>query len=99
MPHSATKHTPLYSYLQVPAEEEQPHSVSRLTPELEVMCYPSVYFYVFIQTRSAQLACPLAWIMSVPDSLPITDPIYPYMVHSVAPSLGNQATLVLNPTG
>ena len=62
------------------------------------MCFPSVYFNIFIQTRSAQLACPLAWIMSAPDSLPKTDPIYPYMVHSVAPSLGGQATLVLNLT-
>ena len=99
MPHSAMKHTPLYSCLQVPAEREQPHSALRSTPELEIMCYPSMYFNISIQTRSAQLACPLAWITSPPGSLPITDPIYPYMVHSVAPSLGGQATLVLNPTG
>ena len=89
--HSATKHTPLYSCLQVPAEEKQPHSISRSTLELEIMCCPSMYFDVFIKTRSVQLACPLAWITSAPDSLPIMDPIYPYMVHSVAPSLGGQA--------
>ena len=97
--HSAMKHTPLYSCLQVAAEREQPHSMSGLTPELGVTCYPSVYFDVSIRTRSVQQACPLDWIMSAPDSLPITDPIYPYMVHSVAPSLGGQATLALNPTG
>ena len=95
----AMKHTPLYSCLQVPAERELPHSTSRLILELEVMCCPSVYFDIFIQTRSAQLACPLAWIMSAPNSLLITDPIYPYMAHSVVPSLGSQATLVLDLTG
>ena len=63
--------------------------MSRLTLELEVMCCPSVYFDGCIQTRSAQLAWPLAWIMSVPDSSPIMDPIYLYMVHSMAPSLGS----------
>ena len=42
--------------------------------------------------------CPLAWIMSAPDSPPIMDPIYLYMVHSMAPSLGSQITLVLDPT-
>ena len=90
MPHDAMRHTPLYSCLQVPAEREQPHSTLRLTLEQEVMCCPYVYFNVFIQTRSAQLACPLARITSAPDSLPTTDPIYLYMVHSVAPSLGSQ---------
>ena len=75
------KHTPPYSYLQVPAEGELPHSESWSTLELEEMCCPSMYFDVSIQTISAQLACPLAWIMSPPDSPPITDPIYPYMVH------------------
>ena len=85
MPHSATKHTPLYSCLQGPAEKEQPHSASRSTLELEVTCYPFVYFNIFIKTRSAQLAYSLAWIMSVSDSLSITDPIYPYMVHSCGP--------------
>ena len=98
VPHSAMRHRPPYSCLQVPAEG-LPHSMSKLTLELEVMCCPSVYFNVYIQTRSAQLACPLACIMLAPESLPIMDPIYPYMVHSVAPSLGGQATLVLNPTG
>ena len=63
------------------------------------MCCPYVYFDVYIQTRSAQLACLLAWVTSAPNSLPITDPIYPYMVHSMAPSLDGQATLVLDPTG
>ena len=99
MLHDAMRHTPLYSCLQVPAEREQPHSMSRLTLELEVMCCPSVYFDASIWTRSAQLACPLAWMMSVPDTLHITDPMYLYMVHSVGPSLGSQATLVLNHTG
>ena len=98
MPHSAIKHTPLHSCLQVPAEREQPHSVLRSTPELEVMCCPYVYFNISIQTRSGQLACPLAWITSAPDSPPITDPIYPYMVDSMAPSLGSQDALVLDPT-
>ena len=63
------------------------------------MCYPSVCFDAFIQIRSAQLAYPLALIMSVPDSLPTMDPIYPYMVHSMGPSLGSQTTLALDPTG
>ena len=66
--HDATRHTPPYSCLQVPAEKGQPHSASRLIPELEAMCYPSVCFDAFTQIRSAQLACPLALITSVPDS-------------------------------
>ena len=99
MPHGAMRHTPPYSCLQVPAERELPHSLSRSTPGWEVMCCPYVYYDIFIQTRSAQLAWPLAWIMSAPNSPPITDPIYPYMVHSMGPSLGSQATLVLDPTG
>ena len=93
------RHKPLYSCLQVTAEEGLPHSVSRSIPELEVTYYPYICFDIFIPTRSAQLACPLAWIMSEPDSSPITDPIYLYMVHSMAPSLGSQTALVLNPTG
>ena len=60
---------------------------------------PYMCFDVFIPTRSSQLACPLAWITSAPKSPPIMDPIYLYMVHSVAPSLGSQITLVLDPTG
>ena len=99
MPHDAMRHTPPYSCLQVPAEREQPHSMLRLTLELEVRCCPYVYFNIYILTRSAQLACPLAWIMSAPDSPPIMDPTFLYMVHSVAPSLGGQTTLVLNLTG
>ena len=98
MPHDATRHTPPYNCLQVPAEKGQPHSLSRLILELEAMCYPSVCFDAFIQIRSAQLACPLAWIMSVPDSLATMDPIYLYMVHSMGPSLGSQTALVLDPT-
>ena len=99
MPHDAMRHTPPYSCLQVPAEKGQPHSTSRLIPELETMCYPSMYFDAFIQIRSAQLACPLAWAMSVPDSPPTTDPTYLYMVHSRDPSPGSQIALVLDPTG
>ena len=99
MPHNAMRHTPPYSCLQVPAEKGQPHSVSRSILELEAMCYPSMCFDAFTQSRSAQLACPLAWITSVSDSLPTTDPIYPYMVCSVGPSLGSQTALALNPTG
>ena len=87
------------SCLQVPAKKGQPHSMLRLKPELEAMCYPSMCFNTFIQIRSAQLTFPLAWITSVPDSLPTTDPIYPYMVHSVGPSLGSQTALALDPTG
>ena len=83
MPHDATRHTQPYSL---------PASASRKGTAF-------VCFNAFIQTRSAQLACPLAWTTSVPDLLPIMDPIYLYNVHSVAPSLGGQATLVLNPTG
>ena len=97
-PHGAMRHTPPYSCLQVPAEKVKPHSMSRSIPELEAMYYPTMFFNGSIKTRSTQLACPLAWIMSAPDSPPITDPIYPYMVHSMAPSLGSHATLVLNPT-
>ena len=99
MPHDAMRHTQPYSCLLVPVEKGQPHSVSRLILELEATCYPSVCFDAFIQIRSAQLAYPLAWIMSAPDSPPTMDPIYLYMVHSVAPSLGSQTALVLNPTG
>ena len=51
---------------------------------------PPCVFNAFIQIRSAQLAYPLALITSVPDSLPTMDPIYPYMVHSMGPSLGSQ---------
>ena len=98
-PHNAMRHTPPYSCLQVPAEKGQPCSTSRSIPELEAMCYPSVCFDAFIQIRSVQLAYPLALITSVPDSLPTTDPIYLYMVHSVGPSLGSQTTLVLDLTG
>ena len=91
--------TQLYSCLQVPAEREQPHSASRSTPELVVTCFPSMCFDASTQTRSAQLACSLAWITSAQGSLPMMDPIYPYMVCSVAPPLGSQNTLVLDPTG
>ena len=98
VPHNAMRPTPPYSCLQAPAEKGQPHSMSRLILELEAMCYPSVCFNAFVQIRSAQLAYPLALIMSVPDSLPTTDPIYLYMVHSVGPSLGSQTTLALDPT-
>ena len=52
------RHTPLYSCLQVPAEEGQPHSVSRLILEWEVMYYPYMCFDVFILTRSAQPGLP-----------------------------------------
>ena len=97
MSHGAMRHTPLCSCLQVPADKGQAHSASRSIPELEVMYYPYMCYDVFIQTRSPHLACQLAWIMSVPESPPIMDPIYLYMVHSVAPSLGSQAALVLNP--
>ena len=97
VPHNAMRHTPPYSCLQVPAEKGQPHSASRLIPELEAMCYPSMCFDAFIQIRSAQLAYPLAWITSVPDSLSTTDPIYPNMVQSVGPSLGSQTAVALNP--
>ena len=97
MPPNAMRHTPPYNCLQAPAEKGQPHSVSRSILELEAMCYPSLCFDTFIQIRSAQLACPLALITSVPDSLPTMDPIYPYMVHSVGPSLGSQTALALDP--
>ena len=56
------RYTPPYSYLQAPAEKRQPHSVSRLIPELEATCYPSMCFNAYIQIRSAQLAYPLALI-------------------------------------
>ena len=45
-------------------------------------------------TGSAQLA----WIMSAPGSLPITDPIYCYMAHSVAPLSGSQVALAFDLT-
>ena len=99
MPHNAMRHTPPSSCLQVPAEREQPHSVLRSIPELEATCYPSVCFDASIQIRSAQQAYPLALIMSVPDSPHTMDPIYPYMVHSMGPSLGSQTALALDPTG
>ena len=49
------------------------------------MCYPSMYFNIFIWTRSAQLACPLALIMSVPDSLPITEDDLCYVFAALGP--------------
>ena len=54
---------------------------------------PLVCSNVSTQTGSAQLAYPLAWITLGPGSLPTTDPIYPYIVHSVAPLSGSQAAL------
>ena len=89
-----------YTTIQLPASTSRkgpPHSVSRLILGLEAMCYPSMCFDAFIQIRLAQLAYPLALITSVPDSPPTTDPIYPYMVHSMGPSLGSQTALVLDP--
>ena len=85
VPHNAMMQTPSYSCLKVPAERKQPHSMSKSIPELEAMCYPSVCFDTCTQIRSVQLACPLALITSVPDSLPTMDPIYPYVVHSPGP--------------
>ena len=38
MPHGATRNTPPYSCLQVPAEKELHHSVLRSTLEWELMC-------------------------------------------------------------
>ena len=93
MPHGVMKHIQQYNCLQAPAEREQS------TLELEVMCCPSVYSNISTQTRSTQLACLQAWIMSAPGSLHTTDPIYPYMAHSMAPSLGSQAALALSPQG
>ena len=58
MPHNAMRHTPPYSCLQVSAEKGQSHSMSRLIPELEATCYPSMCFITFIQIRSAQLGLP-----------------------------------------
>ena len=75
----------------------QPCSASRLIPELEATCYPSMFFNTFTHIRSVQLACPLPWTMSVPDSLPTMDPIYLCMVHSMDPSPGSQITLELDP--
>ena len=70
--------------------------MSRLTPDLEVTCCPSVCFNISTQTGSAQLDFPLAWITSAPGSPPITDPIYPYMVHSVSPSPGSQVSMAFD---
>ena len=44
MSHNAMRHTPPYSCLQVLAEREQPHSMSRSILELEATCYPSHVF-------------------------------------------------------
>ena len=62
--HGAMKHIQQYSCLQVPAVRGQPHFMSRLTLELEAMCYPSAYSNISTQTGSGQMACPLAWITS-----------------------------------
>ena len=99
MPYNAIRHTQPYSFLQVPAEKGQPCSMSRSILELEETCYPSVCFDAFTQSRSAQLTCPLAWITSVPHSLPTTDPIYLYMVHSMGPSFGSQTAWHSTPQG
>ena len=98
MPHNAMRHTPS-SCLQVPAEKGQPHSMSKSILEPEAMCYPSVCFDAFIQIRSAQLAYPLALITSGPDSLPTTDPIYLYMVHSMGHHLAARPPWLLTPQG
>ena len=66
VPNGAMKHIQWYNCLQGPAVREQPQSVSRSTWELKVMCCPSMSSDVSTQTRSAQLACPLAWITSAP---------------------------------
>ena len=66
IPHGVMKHIPWYNCLQVPAVREQPHFTSRLTLELDVTYCPSAYSNVSTQTGSAQLACPLAWIMLAP---------------------------------
>ena len=91
-----------YTTIQLPASASRKGTASlhvKVNTRAGATCYPSLCFDTFIQIRSAQLAYPLALIMSVPDSLPTMDPIYSYMVHSVGPSPGSQTALALNPTG
>ena len=95
----AMRHTPSYSCLQVPAEKGPPHSTSRSIPELEATCYSSVCFNAFIQIRSAQLAYPLALIMSVPDSLPTWIPYTPIWCTLWAPHLAARPPWFLTPQG
>ena len=99
-------HTPwcnkAYTTVQLPASASRKGTASlciKVDTSAGGNVLPLVYFDIFIQTRLDQLACQLAWITSAPDPPPITNPIYPYMVHSVPPSLGGKTTLVLYPTG
>ena len=55
MPHNAMRHTPPYSCLQVPAEREQPHSMSRSIMELEATCYLFMCFNASTQISPAGL--------------------------------------------
>ena len=90
-----------YTTIQLPASTSRKGTASlqiKVDTRAGGNVLPLHVFQHLFQIRSAQLACPLAWIMSVPDSLPTMDPIYPYMVHSMGPSLGSQTTLTLDPT-
>ena len=90
-----------YTTIQLPASASRKRTASlciKVDTRAGGSVLPPVCFDTFIQIKSAQLACTLAWTTSVPDSLPTMDPIYLYMVHSVGPSLGSQMALALDPT-
>ena len=91
-----------YTTIQLPAGASRKGTASlhvKVNTRAGATCYPSVCFDTYTQIRSVQLAYPLAYTTSIPDSPPTMDPIYLYMVHSKDTSLGNQITLVLDPTG
>ena len=91
-----------YTTVQLPASASRKGTASlhiKVNTRAGGSVLPLYVFQHLYPNQISQLAFPLAWITSAPGSPPITDPIYPYMVHSVAPLLGSQATLALDPTG
>ena len=58
VPHSVMKCIQWYNYLQVPAESEQPHFVWKLTLELEVMCWSSMYSNIFYPNQISPAGLP-----------------------------------------
>ena len=58
-----------YTMVQLPASINSKGTTSlciKVNTEAEVMCCPSVFSNISTQTGSAQMACPLASIMSAP---------------------------------
>ena len=91
-----------YTTIQLPASASRKGTASlhvKVDTRAGGNVLPLCLFWCLYPDQISPLACPLAWTMSVPDSLPTMDPIYLFMVHSMGPSLGSQTALVLNPIG